>query len=125
MREHHSRVLCVFFFFFKQRLFIMKKTLFSLLALLLLSVPVLAQSVQKGYYRVQNFTTKRYIFLVDYKTKGILVSETSYDVDALRTLGGFSNVVSDPSTVYYIENMGGTDYNLKGQGKDVFDFVGR
>ena len=103
----------------------MKKTLLSLLAFLLLSVPVMAQAVQKGYYRVQNFTTKRYIFLVDYKTKGILISETSYDVDALRTLGGFSNVVSDPSTVYYIENMGGTDYNLKGQGKDVFDFVGR
>ena len=103
----------------------MKKTLLSLLACLLLSVPVMAQAVQKGYYRVQNFTTKRYIFLVDYKTKGILPAETSYDVDALRTLGGFSNVVSDPSTVYFIENKGGTDYNLKGQGKDVFDFVGR
>ena len=103
----------------------MKKTLLSLLAFLLLSLPIVAQTVQKGYYRVQNFTTKRYIFLVDYKTKGVLVAETSYDVDALRTLGGFSNVVSDPSTVYYIENMGGTDYNLKGQGKDVFDFVGR
>lgn len=91
----------------------------------MLSLPVMAQAVQKGYYRVQNFKSKRYIFLVDYKTKGVIVAETSYDVDALRTFGGFSNVVSDPSTVYYIENVGGTDYNLKGQGKDVFDFVGR
>lgn len=103
----------------------MKKTLLSLLALLMLSLPIMAQVVQKGYYRVQNFKSKRYIFLVDYKTKGVIVAETSYDVDALRTFGGFSNVVSDPSTVYYIENVGGTDYNLKGQGKDVFDFVGR
>ena len=103
----------------------MKKILLSLLSALLLSLPVMAQTVQKGYYRVQNFTTKRYIFLVDYKTKGVLVTETSYDVDALRTLGGFNRVSSDPSTVYYIENMGGTNYNLKGQGKDVFDFVGR
>ena len=103
----------------------MKKILLSLLALLMLSLPVMAQAVQKGYYRVQNFKSKRYIFLVDYKTKGVIVAETSYDVDALRTFGGFSNVVSDPSTVYYIENVGGTDYNLKGQGKDVFDFVGR
>ena len=116
-------MLCVFFT--QHLLSNMKKTLLSLLACLLLSVPVMAQAVQKGYYRVQNFTTKRYIFLVDYKTKGILPAETSYDVDALRTLGGFSNVVSDPSTVYFIENKGGTDYNLKGQGKDVFDFVGR
>ena len=103
----------------------MKKILLSLLALLMLSLPIMAQVVQKGYYRVQNFKSKRYIFLVDYKTKGVIVAETSYDVDALRTFGGFSNVVSDPSTVYYIENVGGTDYNLKGQGKDVFDFVGR
>lgn len=103
----------------------MKKILLSLLILLLASLPAMAQTVQKGYYRIRNYSTNRYIFLVDYKTKGILVAETSYDVDALRTRGGFSNVVSDPSTVYYIENKGGTNYDLKGQGKGVFDFVGR
>lgn len=103
----------------------MKKILFTLLALLLLSMPVMAQAVKKGYYRVQNNKTQRYIFLVDYKTKGVLIAETSYDVDALRTRADFANVVSDPSTVYYIENVGGTNYNLKGQGKDVYDFVGR
>ena len=93
--------------------------------LLLPLLPAMAQTVQKGYYRIRNTTTNRYIFLVDYKTKGVLVAETSYDVDALRTLGGFSNVVSDPSTVYYIENKGGTKYDLKSQGKGVHDFVGR
>ncbi len=103
----------------------MKKILLSLLMLLLPLLPAMAQTVQKGYYRIRNTTTNRYIFLVDYKTKGVLVAETSYDVDALRTLGGFSNVVSDPSTVYYIENKGGTKYDLKSQGKGVHDFVGR
>ena len=103
----------------------MKKILLSLLILLLPSLPAMAQTVQKGYYRIRNYTTNRYIFLVDYKTKGILVAETSYDVDALRTRAGFSNVESDPSTVYLIENKGGTNYDLKSQGKGVHDFVGR
>ncbi|MCR4959664.1 MAG: hypothetical protein K6B13_13850, partial [Prevotella sp.] len=62
---------------------------------------------------------------MDYKTRGVDVSTTGYDVDALRTWGPFSRVVSDPSTVYFIENAGGNFYNLKGQGKDVYDFVGR
>ena len=102
----------------------MKKLLLSLFALLL-TAPVMAQTIAKGYYRVQNFSSKRYIFLVDDKTTGMKIQSTGYDVDALRTFGPFSRVVSDPSTVFYIENAGGYNYNLKGQGKDVYDFVGR
>lgn len=102
----------------------MKKLLLSLFALLL-TAPVMAQNIAKGYYRVQNFSSQRYIFLVDDKTTGMKVHSTGYDVDALRTYGPFSRVVSDPSTVFYIENAGGYNYNMKGQGKDVYDFVGR
>ena len=62
---------CVFLFinynFPVQR---MKKLLLSLFALLL-TAPVMAQTIAKGYYRVQNFSSKRYIFLVDDKTTGI------------------------------------------------------
>lgn len=103
----------------------MKKLLLSLLILLLPAMPALAQTVQKGYYRVQNYKSKRYIFLVDYHSRGATPqAAVPYDIDALRTKGEFSNVVSDPSTVYYIENKGGTSYNLKGQGKDAHEFVG-
>ena len=102
----------------------MKKLFLLLFAPLLLSAPVMAQ-IARGYYRVQNFSSKRYIFLTDDKTTGMKIHSTGYDVDALRTYGPFSRVVSDPSTVFYIENAGGTYYNLKGQGKDVYDFVGR
>ena len=103
----------------------MKKTILSLFALLLLSVPVMAQAVAKGYYRVKNFKTESYIMLTDYKTTGVDMHSTTYDVHALRTRYGFNRICSDPSSVYYIENVGGTNYNLKGQGKDVYDFVGR
>lgn len=103
----------------------MKKTILSLFALLLLSVPALAQAVAKGYYRVKNFKTESYIMLTDYKTTGVNMHSTTYDVHALRTRYGFDRICSDPSSVYYIENVGGTNYNLKGQGKDVYDFVGR
>jgi len=103
----------------------MKKSLLSIIALAFLALPATAQTIAKGYYRVQNFASQRNIFLTDYKTKGVNVQATSFDVDALRTLGIFDRIVSDPSTVFYIENAGGTDYNLRSQGKGVFEFVGR
>ncbi len=103
----------------------MKKSLLSIIALALLAVPATAQTIAKGYYRVQNFASQRNIFLTDYKTEGVDVATTGFDVDALRTLGVFDRIVSDPSTVFYIENAGGTNYNLRSQGKGVFEFVGR
>ena len=103
----------------------MKKSLLSIIALAFLALPATAQTIAKGYYRVQNFYSQRNIFLTDYKTQGVNVQATTFDVDALRTLGIFDRIVSDPSTVFYIENAGGTDYNLRSQGKGVFEFVGR
>lgn len=103
----------------------MKKSLLSLLTLLLLSVSATAQTIQKGYYRVRNFYTTSYILLTDSATKGIDFHVGGYDVDALRTRYDFERVCSDPSSVYYIENAGGTNYNLKSQGKGVYEFVGR
>ncbi|MBO4464152.1 MAG: hypothetical protein J5797_08180 [Prevotella sp.] len=85
----------------------------------------MAQAIAKGYYRVKNWKTESYIMLTDYKTTGVNWNATSYDVHALRTRYGFERVCNDPSSVYYIENVGGTNYNLKGQGKSVHDFVGR
>lgn len=103
----------------------MKKSLLSLLTLLLLSVPAMAQTIAKGYYRVKNFYTNSYILLTDSATKGIDYHVGGYDVDALRTRYDYDRVCSDPSSVYYIENAGGTNYNLKSQGKGVYEFVGR
>ena len=48
----------------------MKKILLSLLILLLPLLPAMAQTVQKGYYRIRNTTTNRYIFLVGHSCGG-------------------------------------------------------
>lgn len=113
---------CYISFIIKKK---MKKTLFTLLTLLLLSVPVMAQTISKGYYRVRNFYTSSYILLTDSSTKGIDYHVGGYDVDALRTRYDYDRVCCDPSSVYYIENAGGTNYNLRSQGKGVYEFVGR
>ena len=77
----------------------MKRKAIIPLLLLLFAVPVLAQLSGDGYYRVQNFKTKRYISIIDNKSQGVNVTSTRYDVNAIVTIPGFDRAVSDPSTV--------------------------
>jgi hypothetical protein len=97
--------------------------IFFLLAVL--GVPAFAQLNGDGFYRVQNFQTNRYIILVDNKVNSVNFSATKADLGALRTIKPFSNVVSDPGSVYYIKSAGGQQYNLLSQGADAYAFAGR
>jgi len=101
----------------------MNRIALSLLTLVF-SIPAMAQLNGDGYYRVQNFKTKRYITVLDNKSQGVNVSSTRYDVNALVTTSGFDNVVSDPATVMYIEKASG-GYILRSQGTDTYVLTGR
>ena len=63
----------------------MKKHLLSLLALLA-TIPSVAQITADGYYRVKNYTTNRYLTVVDNKTKGIDHVTTTADLLAINTI---------------------------------------
>ncbi len=76
-----------------------------------------------GFYRLQNGLTKRYVYLLDDKGK-IDVSTSSADVGALGLYLGFTKASADPSTVFYLENQGGNEYNVGGQGTDLYSFLG-
>lgn len=102
----------------------MKKILFTFCALAA-SLAASAQLGDDGYYRVQNFSSNRYIIIVDNKTKGANVSGNEFDVDALRTKKPFTSLDDDPASVYYIESKGNNMYNLKAQGTDAYQAVGR
>ena len=101
----------------------MKHFYLSLLSLII-ALPSLAQLSGNGYYRVQNFKTKRYISIVDNKSQGVTVTSTRYDVNALITVPGFNNVVSDPSTVMYIEEAS-EGYILRSQSTDSYVITNR
>lgn len=76
-----------------------------------------------GFYRLQNGLTKRYIYMLDDKGK-VDVQTSSADVGALNLYLGFTKASTDPSTVFYIENHSGNEYNVGGQGTDLYSFLG-
>ena len=104
----------------------MKRFLYSLIVLAIASGVSAQRIIQKGYYRVQNFQTGRYIIMVDNKSEGLSINAGSFDILALRTTTPFSKIVNDPACVYYIECVSQSEnlYNLIGQGTDAYQATG-
>lgn len=102
----------------------MKKYVLSLLGLFAASVSF-AQITTNGYYRVRNYTTNRYITVVDNKTKGIDHVTTTADLLALNTIRSWEKIESNPASVIYIEKKSGKEYNVKAQGCDAYAMFGR
>ena len=94
----------------------MKKiTLLLLLACISIGT-MRAQVNGNGYYRIQNVTTGRYMSLTTTETRGISMQSTTVECKALLTKKKWDDVTTDPGTIFYIENKGGDQYNIKGQG---------
>ena len=77
--------------------------------------------IESGFYRVKNKVTGRYLMAVDDKSTGVNTMAQTADVRALISLRGFDKVVSDAASVVYIENRGNNQYNLNGQGLDLYN----
>lgn len=102
----------------------MNKVFLSLALSFISFVSANAQLGNPGYYRVQNTYTERYIIMTDNKSDGVNYSTTEPDLGALETLRPFSTIVSDPSSVIYIENVSGINYNLEAQGANAYNMIG-
>ncbi|MDE6741462.1 MAG: hypothetical protein K2J58_03935 [Muribaculaceae bacterium] len=106
----------------------MKKLLLSA-AIAFTALSAYADFTGTGYYRVQNAMTKRYAYLLD--DKGSFDNQTgSADVSALKLFKDPQAVISDPSTVFYIDcvkGMGSTimECNIAGQGTSLYAFFGQ
>ena len=61
--------------------------------------------------------------LRDNHSRGVHVASTSVDASALDTKKNFNEVVTDPGTVFYIENVSGANYNISSQGSNVYDMI--
>lgn len=99
-----------------------KLLLFALSALF--ALPVLAELNGDGYYHVQNAFTKRYAYLTDNKGS-YSISTSTADVGALQLFADPERVLSDPSTVFYIESapQGNDYYDICGQGTSIHSFM--
>lgn len=96
------------------------KRIFTLFASLLALVSASAQLNGDGYYRVKNAVTGRYIYIIDDKSNGINWSTSNPDLYSITLWKGFEKAASDPATIIYIKDMGGGQYNLLGQGADIY-----
>lgn len=82
-----------------------------------------AQVKGNGYYRIQNAKTERYMSLTTTETKGISMQTTTVDCKALLTKKKWDDVSTDPGTIFYIENKGKDQYNIKNQGSSLYDMI--
>ncbi|MDE6396237.1 MAG: Ig-like domain-containing protein, partial [Muribaculaceae bacterium] len=97
----------------------MKKTGIALLAGLV-ALGASAKLNGDGYYRVKNFKTDRYIYVLD--DKGSLnFQATTAELGAIELWKGYEKTITDPSTIIYVKDLTGKgqDYDLQAQGTGV------
>lgn len=95
----------------------MKLRLFGL-ALLASASSAFAQINGDGYYRIQNFGTERYLYLMDNKSTGVNYQATTADMDAIVLSEEENRQYYDPACVIYVQNVGGA-YDFKAQGASI------
>lgn len=91
-----------------------------------LSLNSIAQSVNDGFYRVQNYGTKRYAYVYD-NTGSINVQTTSADMGAIVLYRTPEKRLTDPASVIYISKKGTSGnydlYDLESQGTGVHKII--
>ena len=83
--------------------------------------------IKDGYYRVHNYKTGRYIYVLD-NTGSINISTSSADMGALKLWKDKSKALTDPATIIYAEykykGSYGEMYDLRAQGTGVYGIIG-
>lgn len=75
-----------------------------------------------GYYRVQNYLTKRYLYITDNRGS-INFEATTAELGALQFWKGLDKAISDPATVVYAIQLNGNDYDVLSQGTGVQSII--
>lgn len=108
----------------------MKKTILTLLFASVTFGTLFADDIplQKGYYRVKNYKTNRYVYVYD-NTGKINAAAGTADAGALDLWKDLNRAISDPGSVLYANYIGpngkgGYSYDVEGQGTGVHDIIG-
>lgn len=98
------------------------KRLLLVLHAFVLALAASAQFNGDGYYRVKNVGSERYITVRDNRGS-VNVGTTSADMGAVELYKGFDNVVSDPSSILYIDETP-SGFKFHAQGTDTYEIIG-
>ena len=96
------------------------KKIFTFAMMSAFALGAMAQS--NGFYHVQNTLTKRYMVLVD--NNGKADTSGNVDMEACNTCMDLDEVSVHPGSVFYIENIKGTAYNVAAQGSNLAALTG-
>ena len=96
------------------------KKIFTLACMTAFALGAMAQST--GFYHVQNTLTKRYMVLVD--NQGSADTSGNVDMEACNTCMDLDQVSVHPGSVFYIENISGSAYNVAAQGASLAALTG-
>lgn len=99
-----------------------KKGFFVALACMM-GMTASAQLKGDGYYRIQNVQTGRYMTLTDRHSRGANMHTTTVDAGALETRKLWSDLESDPGSIFYVKSMGNSQYNIITQGANLYDMT--
>ena len=101
----------------------MKKLLTAFLASAI-SLSASALITGDGFYRVQNYQTGRFIYVLD--DKGSLnFQATTAELGAIQLWKGYENTISDPATIIYVKSLDdkGQNFDLQTQGTGVKSMI--
>ena len=99
---------------------LMKKFLLSWL--LLAPLALYAQLNGSGYYRIQNSKTERYFVMVD-DSAWLITTPSTQDINtgAFKLMKPFEEyVATNPASICYLTKHTNTQYNISGQGLDLY-----
>lgn len=90
--------------------------------LLLLALSASAADPETGYYRVQNRTTTRYVYVRDNKGR-IDVGATTADYNSIWLIKDDERPHYDPSGIIHIVHKESNAYDLEAQGTSVYNLI--
>lgn len=108
----------------------MRKRLYVLLISCATLLSAHAQLSDKGYYRIQNVNTKRWMSLSDNTSRGVDNVSMTADCGALVTKRIWEDVVADPGSIFFIEKLADSsirpntiEANVSGQGTSIKELI--
>lgn len=93
-----------------------------LVGLALVSISASAQAIKDGFYRIQNYGSKRYVYVYD-NTGSINIPKTTADLGALLLDPTPEKRLHDPASVMYITNYGNGIIDLESQDTGVYKII--
>ncbi len=101
----------------------MRKIILSLAIACISGLTAHAQLNGDGYYRIQNVNTGRYMTLSDRHSRGVNGHTSNVDAGALATRKKWSDIEDDPGSVFYIQKVNDSEYNILAQGIDMHQLI--